>query len=60
MAQVEPAARLIIQSYEHRVHRGNGGRIGSGRGASKLFNTARALARRFDVPGRELYLRANP
>src|SRR5213593_3433098 len=30
MAQVEPAARLIIQSYEHRVHRGNAGRIGSG------------------------------
>src|SRR2546426_5952580 len=30
MAQVEPAARLIIQSYEHRVRRGNGGRIGSG------------------------------
>jgi len=30
MAQVESAARLIIQSYEHRVHRHNGGRIGSG------------------------------
>ena len=29
MAQVEPAARLIIQSYEHGVRKRNGGRTGS-------------------------------
>ncbi len=29
MAQIEPAARLIIQSYEHRVRKQKGGRTGS-------------------------------
>ncbi len=29
MAQVEPAARLIVQSYEHGVRKRNGGRTRS-------------------------------
>jgi len=29
MAQVEPAARLIVQSYEHGIRKQNGGRARS-------------------------------
>ena len=29
MAQVAPAARLIVQSYEHGIRKQNGGRMGS-------------------------------
>src|SRR5437870_12374969 len=60
MAQVEPAARLIIQSYEHRVHRGNAGRIGSGPRPRKPLNSVRVLARALQRPWWELDLWADP
>src|SRR3989475_10579089 len=52
MAQVEPAARLIIQSYEHRVHSGNDARNGFRAPATQSPSYCpRCAARAFAPPG---------